>query len=74
MTHDQSYKWAASGTSVNSRTNKDKLLPCVYGRVVRRLVNWAVAARQKFPTTRIYATKIDFKSAFRRLHISSNTA
>ncbi len=74
LTHDQSYKWAASGTSVNSRTDKTKLLPCVYGGVVRRLVNWAVAARQKYPATRIYATKIDFKSAFRRLHVSPNTA
>jgi hypothetical protein len=74
LTHDQSYKWSASGTSVNSRTRKEELLPCVYGGVVRRLVNWAVAARRKYPTTRIYATKIDFKSAFRRLHMSSNTA
>ena len=61
LTHDQSFKFSASGTSVNSRTRKDELLPCVYGGVVRRLVNWAVAARRKHPTTRIFATKIDFK-------------
>ncbi len=47
LTHDQSYKWTQSQTSVNSRTKKDKLLPCVYGGVVRRLVNLAVAASRK---------------------------
>ena len=74
LTHDQSFKFSASGTSVNSRTRKDDLLPCVYGGVVRRLVNWAVAARRKHPTTRIFATKIDFKSAYRRLHVSASIA
>jgi hypothetical protein len=51
LTHNQSYQWSLSGTSVNSRTRKANLLPCVYGGVVCRLVNWAVAARQKYPTT-----------------------
>jgi hypothetical protein len=74
LTHNQSYKWAASGTSVNSRTRKADLHPCVYGGLVRRLVNWAVAARWKYPTTRIYATKIDFKSAYRCLHVSYRIA
>jgi hypothetical protein len=58
LTHDQSYKWTQSQMSVNSRTKKDELLPCIYGGVVRRLVNWAVAARRKYPTTRIHATKL----------------
>jgi hypothetical protein len=74
LIHNQSYKWATSGTSVNSRTRKADLLPCVYGGVVRRLVNWAVEARRKYPTTCIYATKIDFKSAYRCLHVSYRIA
>jgi hypothetical protein len=59
---------------VNSRTKKDELLPCVYRGVVRELVNWAVAARRKYPTTRIYATKIDIKSAYRCLHVNAKVA
>jgi hypothetical protein len=74
LTHDQSYKWLELGTSFNSRTRKDELLPCVYSDVVRRLVNWTVAARQKYPTTRIYVTKIDFKQAYRHLHVNYKIA
>jgi hypothetical protein len=39
LTHDQSYKWSYSGTSVNSRVDKGELLPCIYGGAIRRLVN-----------------------------------
>ena len=39
LTHNQSYKWLASGTSINSHTRKDKLLPSIYGNVVCRLIN-----------------------------------
>jgi hypothetical protein len=74
LTHGQSYKWLALGTSINSCTRKDKLLPCIYGGVVPRLVNWTVAAQQKYPTTRIYATKIDFKQAYCHLHVSYKIA
>jgi hypothetical protein len=74
MTHNQSFKWTASGTSVNSRVTKNQLLPCVYWGVIQQLVNWMVAARNKYPRTRIYSTKIDFKAAFRRLHLNSSTA
>jgi hypothetical protein len=34
LTHDQSYKWKSSSTSVNSRVRKEDLLPCYYGGVV----------------------------------------
>ena len=49
LTHDQSYEWG-SGSSVNSRINKDLLLPCKFGACLKRLMNWAVAARKKFQT------------------------
>jgi hypothetical protein len=74
LTHNQSYQWSLSSTSVNSRTRKSHLLPCVYGGVVCRLVNWVVAAQWKYPTTQIYATKIYFKLAYRCLHISYQIA
>ncbi len=43
LTHDQSFKWQ-SGTSVNSRVDKDKLQRCMYGRCLMRLLCWIVAA------------------------------
>ena len=70
LTHDQSYIFNGSGTSVNSRVDKSQLTPCIFGWVIRRLVNWIVAARRKHPQRRIYATKLDFKAAYRRLHLN----
>lgn len=74
LTHDQSYRWSGSGTSVNSRVMKEELMPCMYGMCLRRLINWTVAARRKYPGHRIFASKIDFKSAFRRCNLSAETA
>jgi hypothetical protein len=65
LTHDQSWKWS-SGISVNSRIIKELLLECRYGYCIRQLINWAVAARRKYPGQRILASKIDYKSAYRR--------
>jgi hypothetical protein len=73
LTHDQSFKFG-SGTSVNSRTKPDELVPCMYGACLKRLVNWACAARRKYPTVKIFASKVDFKSAYRRCHLSPETA
>ena len=73
LTHDQSFKFS-SGTSVNSRVIKDQLLPCKFGNALRRLINWAVAARLKYPDKPIVACKIDYDSAYRRCHISGKVA
>ena len=73
LTHDQSYKWS-SGTSVNSRVITEELLPCMFGSCIRRIVNWAVTARRLYPNLPILASKIDFKSAFRRMHLNAETA
>jgi hypothetical protein len=72
LTHDQSWKWG-SGTSVNSRVQKEFLQDCRYGFCIRRIVNWAVAARRAYPGQRILASKIDYKSAYRRgiLHFAT---
>ncbi len=74
LTHDQSYKWSGSGTSVNSRIIKETLMPCMYGTCLKRIINWTVAARIKYPGRRIFASKIDFKSAFWRCNLSADTA
>ena len=73
LTHDQSYKWL-SGTSVNSRVQFNSLLPCRFGACIRRIANYAVAARRKYPNRRILATKADYKSAYRRCHLNWETA
>ena len=38
LTHDQSYEWRA-GASVNSRVEKELLLPCMFGACFKRLIN-----------------------------------
>ncbi len=63
LTHNQSWKWS-SGTSINSRVLKELLRACQYSFCIRRLINWAIAARIKYPGQRILVTKIDYKSAY----------
>ena len=75
LTHDQSFKFVhGSNTSLNSQLRREELHPCYFGWVIRRLINWVVAARRKHPGTRIIATKVDFKSAYRRLHMNHRIA
>ena len=73
LTPDQSYKWI-SDTSVNSRVDKDLLLPCKFGACLKRLMSWAVAARKKYPDRRILASKINYKSAYRCCHLNAEAA
>ena len=74
LTHDQSYIFNGTGTSVNSRVDKTSLTPCIFGWAIRRLAHWIVCARLKYPNTIIFATKLDFKSAYRRCHMHASTA
>jgi len=69
MTHDQTFP-GTSGLSVNIRTIKEKLPPCVYGRVLLRLTHYIVDLRAKHPEKRILVGKYDLKSAYRRAHLS----
>lgn len=73
MKHNQS-KILSSGTSVNSRVNKDKLHDCMYEFCTPRLVHYILALRQKFPNRRIFISKIDYKSACQRSHLWWQTA
>jgi len=43
LTHDQSFEWN-SGRSVNNRVNLEDFMPCMIGKALLRLVNWAIAA------------------------------
>ena len=47
-THDQSYT-RGSITLVNRKVDKENLLPCRFGACLKRLMNWTVSARKKFP-------------------------
>jgi hypothetical protein len=69
LTHNQSFKWTKSGTSVNSHTDTDLLQQCKFGKCLTRLINWADVARRKYPNRRILAKKDDIKSAYRRIHL-----
>ena len=73
LTHVQSFKWL-SGTSVNSRVIIEELLPCIFGSCISRIVNWAITACLLYPNLLILASKIDFKSAFRQMHLGADTA
>jgi hypothetical protein len=53
MTHNQSWKWQ-SETSVNSRVDEKQLMPCYFGRALKRLINWTVAVGLKDTQKREY--------------------
>ena len=53
LTHNQSYKWV-SETLVNSRVDKDNLLPCRFGACLKCSMNWTVAAKTYFKERKLY--------------------
>ena len=74
VTHDQSYTGAASNESVNSRVIDEDLVPCYFGHMSRRCIHYIIGCRQRHPSTTIWISKIDWKSAYRRQHFHSSTA
>ena len=48
--------------------------PCRFGACLKRLMNWNVAARKKFPGRKILSSKIDYKLAYRRCRLNTDTA
>jgi hypothetical protein len=75
VTHDQSFN-PVKGTrrSVNDRVHRDLLTPCMFGRALLRHIHQIVALRRRHPTTVILQSKVDWKSAYRRLHNAPATA
>jgi hypothetical protein len=63
-----------SGTSVNNRTEPEKLQDVMYGPCLLRVIHQIVEYRRRWPTKRIYIQKVDFKSAYRRTHLQAKTA
>ena len=74
LTHDKRVKFEGSGTLIDSRVIKEQLQDCMYGHCVLRMIHYILALRSKYPNTRILMQKIDWKSAYRRLHFFWLTA
>jgi hypothetical protein len=75
VTHDQSFN-PVKGTrrSVNDRVHRDRLTQCMFGRALLRHVHQIVALRHRHPAEIILQSKVDWKSAYRRLHNAPATA
>ena len=50
-----------------------QLQQCKFGKCLLRIINWAVAARRKYPNQWIMVKKDDFKSAYHHFHLHSKT-
>jgi hypothetical protein len=73
LTHDQTFP-GPSGNSTNLRVISEELPPCSYGHCLRRIINYIASIHQRHPSTPIYLAKYDFDAAFRRCHLSPETA
>ena len=71
--HDLSFPFAPSDTSVNSRVSKDELNNCVFGHCILRIIHYIISLRLRHPSIPIYIQKVDWKSAYRRIHMNWTT-
>jgi len=73
MTHDQSFP-GPSGLAVNLRVKKECLPPITYSWVLMRTIHYICSIRSHHPHTKIFLCKVDLDAAYRRCHLSSETA
>jgi hypothetical protein len=73
LTHDHSFP-GPSGNSPNIRTQSELLPPCKYGHCIKRIINYIISLRLRHPSTPIFISKFDFDAAFRRCHMSLESA
>jgi hypothetical protein len=73
-THDQSFSARPEGQSINARCLMELLTPCLFGHALVRLIHFILHLRRLFPQRRIYLQKVDFKAAYRRIHLSNTMA
>ena len=75
LAHDQSFAFQQEVIpSVNQRVDEEKMSATRYGFALMRFLHAIVALRALFPNMPILLTKIDFKSAYRRLHFHAESA
>jgi hypothetical protein len=74
LTHDQSFNVIASfRSSVNNRVLISQLSPYRYGHSLPHTIHAIGHLRFHFPSKRLYITKIDWKSAYRGVHLHTDT-
>lgn len=73
LTHDHSMEFSPK-SSINSRSRLEDHEPCHFGHALNRLFHIIVELRRKHPTRRILLTKVDWKAAYRRVHLDFNTS
>jgi hypothetical protein len=75
LTHDQSFNVIPKTIrSVNDRVKWEELTPCMYGTALIRYIHIIVMLRTLHPQECILQTKVDWKSAYRRMHYSTTSA
>ena len=74
LTHDLSFRGAASGTSINSIVIDDSLTTCRFEHIHLRTIYCIVGCRNIHPFKRIWIPKIDWKSTYRRLRLLARSA
>ncbi len=76
LTQDQSFN-ASRGIkrSFNDRVVAERLMPARFGRVLLRFLHYTCCQLgQQFPSERLLITKVDCKSAYRRVNLQAKTA
>ena len=73
ITHNQSMEFG-SKSSLNSRLISEEIQDVMYGKCILRIIHDIVVKRRDFPTKRIFLQKVDYKSAYRRGHLSAEAA
>ena len=75
LTHDQSFNPSRNERrSVNNRVDASQLTVARFGKAFSRLIYHISYLRQLYPNERILMTKVDWKSAYRRIHLKPSTA
>ena len=74
LTHDLSFPGAVSEESINSRIDRERMEPIMFGHCLLRIIHQIVALREKYPDRKIFIRKEDLKSAYRRMHLESKSA
>ena len=74
LTHDLSFPGAFSEESINSRIDREKMEPIMFGHCLSRVVHQIVSLRKKYPSKKIFIRKEDLKSAYRRMHLEAKSA
>ena len=73
LTHNQSMVHS-SETSIDSRVIDSEIQDVMYGKCIIRVIHDIVSRRRDNPNKRIFIQKIDYKSAYRRGHLSGKAA